>query len=92
MRKTNLVLDRPIFIGFSVLEFSKLHMYRLYYDNFKRVYEDKCESLYCDTHSLYLNIEAQHYDLKKYFSHIIDFSNFLVTWFITPGHFRFSKN
>ena len=78
MRKSNLVLDKPIFVGFSVLELSKLHMYRLYYDNFKRVYNDRCNLLYYVTDSLYLNIETQnlHSDLKKHFKNIMDFSNF----------------
>ena len=78
MRKTNLVLEKSIFIGFSVLELSKLHMYRLYYYNFKRVYKDKCELLYIDTDSLYLNTETEnlHSNLENYFSHIMDFSNF----------------
>lgn len=78
MSKTNLLLDKPIFIGFSVLELSKLHMYRLYYDNFKRFYREKCELMYCDTDSFFLTIETSdlYRELKNNFSHIMDFSNF----------------
>ena len=78
MRKTNLILDKPIFIGFAVLELSKLHMYRLYYDNFKRFYKDKCTLMYIDTDSLYLNIESQNLysDLKNHFCNVLDLSNF----------------
>ena len=69
MRKSNLVLDKPIFVGFSVLELSKLHMYRLYYDNFKRVYNERCSLIYCNTDSLYLNIQTNdlYSDLATYF-------------------------
>ena len=78
MRKTNLTLDKPIFIGFTRLELSKLHMYKLYYDNFKLYYKYKCSLLYCDTDLLYLNIETSNLcsNLKTYFSEVIDFSNF----------------
>lgn len=80
MKKSNLVLDKPIFIGFSVLELSKLHMYKLYYENFKRYYGQNCELLYCDTDSLYINIQTHdlYKDLKTHFSTILDLSNFPV--------------
>ena len=37
MKKPCIVLDKPIYIGFCVLEFAKLYMYELYYDKFHMV-------------------------------------------------------
>ncbi|GIY06963.1 c2H2-type domain-containing protein [Caerostris extrusa] len=78
MKKPNLVLDKPIFIGFSVLELSKLQMFKLYYTHFKSYYGSKCELLYTDTDSLYMNIETKdvYQDLRRKFKSILDLSNF----------------
>ena len=35
-QKTQVLLDKPIYVGFSVLDLSKLHMYKFYYDVFKK--------------------------------------------------------
>lgn len=79
MRKANLVLDKPLYIGFCVLEISKLHVYKLYYENFKKHYKNNIEMIYIDTDSLYMNIvnsKSMIDDFKKYFSHILDLSNY----------------
>ncbi|GIY20130.1 c2H2-type domain-containing protein [Caerostris darwini] len=78
MKKPNLVLDKPIFIGFCVLELSKLQMFKLYYTHFKSYYGSKCELLYSDTDSLYMNIETKdvYQDLRRKFKGILDLSNF----------------
>ncbi len=78
MKKANLLLDKPIYVGFSVLELSKLHMYKLFYSHFKETYKEKCELLYMDTDSLYLYIQTEdiYRDLKDKFENILDCSNF----------------
>lgn len=80
-KKINLILDKPIYAGFTVLELSKLHMYDLYYSNFKKIYDDKCSLLYMDTDSFYLEIRCDnnvnvYSDIKKRFNKIMDHSNF----------------
>lgn len=79
-KKTNLVLDKPIYIGFTVLELSKLKMYSLFYDYFKEYYKEKCSLLYMDTDSLFLNIKDVknvYDDLRQnFFDDIMDFGNF----------------
>ena len=88
-KKVNLIVDKPIYVGFVVLELSKLKMYSLYYNYFKKFYKEKCTLLYMDTDSLYLNIKSEnaYKDLKKYFHHILDLSNY------DPKHEMFdSKN
>ena len=78
MKKANLVLNKPIYVGFSVLDLSKLHMYRLFYKYFKAFYNDRCSLIYIDTDSLYINIETDdlYHDLNSNFRSILDCSNY----------------
>ena len=45
-QKAQLNLDKPIFIGMSILDLSKQHMYKLYYDVMKPKYGDSISGLY----------------------------------------------
>ena len=52
-------LNKPISVGFVVLEISKLIMYTFYYDFLKKKYEgDTCKLLFTDTDSLCCHIET----------------------------------
>ena len=58
MRKTKLVLNKPIYVGMSILDLSKHLMYDIYYNQLKSQYGKNCEVLYTDTDSLLLHIET----------------------------------
>jgi hypothetical protein len=50
MRKTSMKFDKPIYIGATVLELSKLLMYKLYYETLQPYFWEKnIELLYVDT-------------------------------------------
>lgn len=88
LKKKSLYLDKPIFIGFCILDIAKLRMYQLYYDYFKKYYKTNCELLYTDTDSLYLHIrttDAYEDQKKNFFREILDLSNF------HPQHFCFDS-
>ena len=51
VNKTKLTLNKPIYVGFSVLELSKYLMYDWYYNKLKRKYGEHCTLLYTDTDS-----------------------------------------
>ena len=51
-------LNKPIAVGFSILELSKLTMYEFYYDYLKEHYGDRCKLLFTDTDSLCCEIET----------------------------------
>ena len=52
-------LNKPIAVGFAILELSKLTMYKFYYDHLKPKYEDRCSLLFTDTDSLCCEIQTK---------------------------------
>ena len=58
LKKATLVLNKPIYAGISVLDLSKLHMYRFHYDDIKTKYGDKAKLLFTDTDSLCYHIQT----------------------------------
>ena len=73
MRKTKTLINKPFYVGFSVLELAKLHMCRFHYDYFMKKYT-AAKMIYTVTHSLMywvetadiykeLVAERQHFDL-----------------------------
>ena len=77
-RITNIKFDKPIFIGATVLELSKLLMYEFYYDVLQPFYGEKhIQLLYMDTDSFILKVETNDlvndlYELREH----MDFSNY----------------
>src|SRR6218665_987626 len=56
--KTNVVLDKPIYAGMSVLDISKLHTYKFYYEHVLKKYGERARLLFTDTDSLCYNIRT----------------------------------
>jgi hypothetical protein len=75
--KTKILLNRPIYTGFKILELSKLHMYKFWYDILKANYDNKLQLLMTDTDSFIFKIECDDIfeELAKY-KHMFDFSNY----------------
>jgi hypothetical protein len=70
-------LNKPIYVGMSILDLSKLHMYQSYYDVIKPKYGDKVRLAYTDTDSFILKVETEdlYKDLKN-MGDYFDFSNY----------------
>jgi len=56
--KQKVTLNKPIAVGFCILELSKLIMYKFYYDYLKPRYGNYCKLLFTDTDSLCCEIQT----------------------------------
>ena len=67
MKKTEIVFNKPIYIGMSILDTSKICMYDFYYNVMKNGYNDKLKLLYMDTDSLIMEIKTKDFcnDIKS---------------------------
>jgi hypothetical protein len=70
LRKTEIMFNRPIYVGICVLDLSKLCMYQFYYDILKARYENKVELCYTNTDSLLIKIQTEHVN-----ANLIDMAN-----------------
>lgn len=75
--KKTLTLNRPIYVGFSILDLSKIIMYEFHYSFIKKIYGNNAKLLFTDTDSLCYEITTDdvYQDLAKY-KHLFDFSNY----------------
>ena len=59
MNKTRVKTNKPIYLGLSILDISKILMYEFWYDYMKLKYNDNGKLCYMDTDSFIMNIETE---------------------------------
>ena len=59
MKKTKVKMNKPIYLGLSVLEISKILMYEFWYGYMKSKYGDNVKLCYTDTDSFIMNIKTE---------------------------------
>ena len=59
MKKTKVKMNKPIYLGLSILEISKILMYEFWYDYMKPKYGDNVKLCYMDTDSFIMNIKTE---------------------------------
>ena len=80
MKKTKVKKNKPIYLGLSILEISKILMYEFWYDHFQPKYGDNVKLCNTDTASFIVNIKTEDFyeyiakDVEKTF----DTSNYEV--------------
>ncbi|GFX76893.1 uncharacterized protein TNCV_3279281 [Trichonephila clavipes] len=79
-KKVSLLLNRPIYIGFSILDISKIIMYNFHYKYIKSKYDTNAKLLFTDTDSLCYEIVTQDvYDDIQKDLHFFDTSDYPQT-------------
>ena len=76
-KQNEVLMDKPIYLGFTVLELSKLLMYETYFDKLQPYFrQEKIQLHYMDTDSFVLSVNTKDIikDLKN-LEDIFDFSN-----------------
>jgi hypothetical protein len=77
MYKTTVKFDRPIIIGFCILDLSKVLMYDFHYNTMRKMYNDNVKLLFTDTDSLCYEIKTNDlYDDLLKIKDKLDTSNF----------------
>ena len=79
-KKTKVKMNKPVYLGLSILEISKTPMYEFWYDYMKPKYGDNVELCYMDTDSFIMHIKTEDFykditnDVEKRF----DTSNYEI--------------
>jgi len=78
MNKTDLVFNKPVYLGMSILDISKTLMYDFHYKYIKKKYEPKAKLLMTDTDSLMYEIHTEDFfkDIREDIKEKFDTSNF----------------
>ena len=80
MKKTKIKMNKPIYLGLSILDISKILMYEFWYDYMKPKFSNDVKLCYMDTDSFLMNIKTEDFykdianDVEKRF----DTSNYEV--------------
>ena len=80
MKKTKVKMNKPIYLGLSILEISKILMYEFWYDYMKPKYNDNVKLCYVDTDSFAMHIKKNDFykDISDDVDNRFDTSNYEV--------------
>ena len=56
MKKTKVIMNKPVYLGQAILDISKTLMYEFWYDYIKPKYQEKAKLCYMDTDSFIIHI------------------------------------
>ena len=59
IKKTKVKMNKPVYLGLSILEISKTLMYKFWYDYLKPKYGDNVKLCYMDTDSFIMHIKTE---------------------------------
>ena len=78
MKKTKVKMNKPIYLGLSILEISKILMYEFWYNYMKPKYNDNARLCYMDTDSFIMNIKTNDFyeDIASEVENRFDTSNY----------------
>ena len=81
MKKTKVKMNKPIYLGLSILEISKILMYEFWYDYMKPKYGNNVKLCYMDSDSFIMNIKTNDFyeDIANDVGNRFDTSNYEVS-------------
>ena len=87
MKKTKVKMNKPIYLGLSILKISKTLMYEFWYDYMKPKYNDNVKLCYMDTDSFIMNIKTNDFykDISNDVENRFDTSNYEVNRLLPTG-------
>ena len=78
MKKAKLKMNKPLYLGMSILDISTTLMYEFWYDYVKPKFNEKVKLCYMDTDSFAINIFTEDF--------FEDISNDVEKWFDTSNY------
>ena len=80
MKKTKVKMNKPIYLGLSILDISKILMYEFWYDYMKPKYDNNVKLCYMDTDGFIINIKKEDFykDIASDVENRFDTSNYEV--------------
>ena len=87
--KHKVELNKPIYMGMSILDYSKAHMYSFYYDILKPKYGDNIKLVYTDTDSYVIQVMTD--DIYEDFRGINDYMDFSDYPISHPNYDKWNK-
>ena len=78
MKKAKVKINKPVYLGMSILDISKTLMYEFWYDYLKPKYKDNAKLCYMDTDSFVINIFTEDF--------FEDINNDVERWFDTSNY------
>ena len=87
MKKTKVKMNKPIYLGLSILEISKILMYEFWYDYMKPKYNNNVRLFYMDTDSFVMHIKTNDFykDIASDVENRSDTSNYEVNRLLPTG-------
>ena len=78
LKKHDVYMNKPLYLGQAILDYSKMRMYEFWYDYLQPKHNDKIELCYMDTDSFIMYVETD-----DFYIHI---SNVVNKWFDTSNY------
>ena len=73
MKKSKVKMNKPLYLGITILDISKIFMYKFWYDYIKPKYGDRAKLYYLDTDSFIIHIFTENFfediadDVERWF-------------------------
>ena len=79
MKKVKVKMNKPIYLGLSILDISKINLYEFWYNFIKSKYESNAKICYMDTDSFIINVKTEEFckDISENVIERFDTSNYI---------------